>query len=63
MPTWGFLPAVFYRFGPFFEDPGLGAGFLNLWGKMERTAKEWGKTGKTGKMGEKWPKKSGGKLT
>ena len=46
MSTWGFLPAVFRPFRTVF--PGLGAGFLNLAGKMERTAKKWEKTG------EKW---------
>ncbi len=59
MSTWGFLPAVFRPLRTVF--PGLGAGFLNLAGKTEGTAKKWGK--KRAKMGEKWPKKSGGKLT
>ena len=49
------------RYGPLTVFPGLGAGFLNLGGKMERTAKKTGK--ERAEMGEKWPKKSGGKLT
>ena len=43
MSTWGVLPAVFRPFWTVF--PGLGAGFLNLGGKMGRTAKKWGKNG------------------
>ena len=46
MSTWGFLPAVFRPFRTVF--PGLGAGFLNLGGKMGRTAK------KRGKNEQKW---------
>ena len=46
MSTWGFLPAVFRPLRTVF--PGLGAGFLNLAGKTEGTAKKRGKTG------EKW---------
>ena len=42
--TWGFFPAVFRPFWTVF--PGLGAGFLNLGGKTEGTAKKWGKNGK-----------------
>ena len=37
MSTWGFWPAVFRPLRTVF--PGLGAGFLNLGGKMGRTAK------------------------
>ena len=47
MSTWGFLPAVFRPFWTVF--PGLGAGFLNLGGKTEGTAKKRGKTGKNGR--------------
>ena len=43
MSTWGFLPAVFRPLRTVL--PGLGAGFLNLGGKMGRTAKKWGKNG------------------
>ena len=46
MSTWGFWPAVFRPLRTVF--PGLGAGFLNLGGKTEGTAK------KRGKNGEKW---------
>ena len=46
MSTWGFLPVVFRPFRTVF--PGLGAGFLNLGGKMGRTAK------KRGKNEQKW---------
>ena len=46
----GFLPAVFRPFRTVF--PGLGAGFLNLGGKTEGTAKKRGKNGeKTVKNG------------
>ena len=44
MSTWGFFPAVFRPFRTVF--PGLGAGFLNLGGKTEGTAKKRGKNGK-----------------
>ena len=44
MSTWGFLPAVFRPLRTVF--PGLGAGFLNLGGKTEGTAKKRGKNGK-----------------
>ena len=44
MSTWGFLPAVFRPFWTVF--PGLGAGFLNLGGKTEATAKKRGKNEK-----------------
>ena len=47
MSTWGFWPAVFRPFRTVF--PGLGAGFLNLGGKMERTAKKRGKMSKNGR--------------
>ena len=47
MSTWGFWPAVFRPLRTVF--PGLGAGFLNLAGKMERTAKKRGKTSKNGR--------------
>eukprot|EP01045_Picozoa_sp_COSAG04_P022985 COSAG04_NODE_2670_length_3757_cov_3.001367_2_plen_225_part_00 len=46
MSTWGFWPAVFRPLRTVF--PGLGAGFLNLGGKTERTAK------KRGKNEQKW---------
>ena len=46
IPKWLFLPAVFRPFRTVFS--GLGAGFLNLAGQTERTAK------KRGKNGEKW---------
>ena len=46
MSTWGFWPAVFRPFRTVF--PGLGAGFLNLGGKTEGTAK------KRGKNEQKW---------
>ena len=46
MSTWGFWPAVFRPFRTVF--PGLGAGYLNLGGKMGRTAK------KRGKNEQKW---------
>ena len=46
MSTWGFLPAVFRPLRTVF--PGLGAGFLNLAGKTEGTAK------KRGKNEQKW---------
>ena len=46
MSTWGFWPAVFRPLRTVF--PGLGAGFLNLGGKMGRTAK------KRGKNEQKW---------
>ena len=46
MSTWGFWPAVFRPLRTVF--PGLGAGFLNLAGKTERTAK------KRGKNEQKW---------
>ena len=44
MSTWGVLPAVFRPLRTVF--PGLGAGFLNLGGKTEGTAKKRGKDGK-----------------
>ena len=47
MSTWVFFPAVFRPFRTVF--PGLGAGFLNLGGKMGRTAKKREKTGKNGR--------------
>eukprot|EP01045_Picozoa_sp_COSAG04_P003743 COSAG04_NODE_155_length_22379_cov_5.613707_11_plen_219_part_00 len=47
MSTWGFWPAVFRPLRTFF--PGLGAGFLNLAGQTERTAKKRGKTSKNGR--------------
>ena len=43
MSTWGVLPAVFRPLRTVFPD--LGAGFLNLAGKTEGTAKKWGKNG------------------
>ena len=46
IPKWLFLPAVFRPFRTVF--PGLGAGFLNLAGQTERTAK------KRGKNEQKW---------
>ena len=46
IPNWLFLPAVFRPFWTVF--PGLGAGFLNLAGQTERTAK------KRGKNEQKW---------
>ena len=46
MSTWGVWPAVFRPSRSVF--PGLGAGFLNLGGKMGRTAK------KRGKNEQKW---------
>ena len=57
MSTWGFLPAVFDRFGPFF--PGFGAGFLKSRGQDGGNGeRNWEKRGK---MGDKWPK-NGGKM-
>ena len=46
MSTWGVLPAVFRPLRTVF--PGLGAGFLNLAGRTERTAK------KRGRNEQKW---------
>ena len=46
IPKWLFLPAVFRPLRTTF--PGLGAGFLNLAGQTERTAK------KRGKNEQKW---------
>ena len=46
MSTWVFFPPFFDRYGPFLS--GLGARFLNLAGKTERTAK------KRGKNEQKW---------
>ena len=52
----GFGPPFVDRYGPFFRVL-VPVSFLNLGGKMGRTAIERGKNEQ--KMGEKWPKKGG----